>query len=532
MQESFLDLDEKNSEIPHRVLAIKHRPLNFNEIIGQEAIVKTLRNAITTKKTPHALLLHGIRGTGKTTLARIIARSLNCLEREGANPCGICSNCISGLESRHPDILEMDAASHTGVNDIRDLIENIKYKPVSSPYKVYIIDEVHMLSNSAFNALLKTLEEPPLHVKFIFATTEVQKIPVTVLSRCQRFDLKRLTHQELKEHYNNLLIKESIEIEEAALSLIVNVAQGSVRDGLSILEQAISISSGSSMIKESVVRDMLGLVNIDNIIDIFRQIIAGDIRKVLKITSDLYKDGADASMIIEELLRLAHNASMFKALGNLDNTECLEDEKQFLSSVCKDLSVPFLAHFWQLLLRGYEEIKMSLRQFDALEMVLIRLTYFIISPSPESLLKQLSGESNSNIQTATSGLSAAHDVPINIKNPSDLLKFAYDNSEMTLYHKLKNDIGILEAKLGYIKIAEKNSKGGASTTLWIISKLKELTGCNWTIEGCETSDILTLNQIEQQELSKEKIEIVGNSLVQEILNTFDGLTIGDIKNIN
>ena len=301
----------------YRVLARKYRPTSFNGLIGQEALVRTLTNAIRSGRLAHAWLLTGVRGVGKTTTARIIARALNCIGPDGKGgptpePCGVCPNCIAISEDRHQDVLEMDAASRTGVDDMRELIDGVRYRPVVARYKVYIIDEVHMLSNNAFNALLKTLEEPPEHVKFIFATTESRKIPITVLSRCQRFDLRRVGEDELAAHLSAIARKEQVAIDPAALALIARAADGSVRDSLSILDQAIAhgagqdAAAGSATISESLVRDMLGLADRTRMFDLFEAVMKGNVAQALAVLAEQHGAGADAATVIEDLLDLTH----------------------------------------------------------------------------------------------------------------------------------------------------------------------------------------------------------------------------------
>src|SRR5262245_15869303 len=296
-----------DSATAYRVLARKYRPSTFAELIGQEAMVRTLSNAIATGRIAHAFILTGVRGVGKTTTARILARALNCVGPDGsggstAEPCGRCAQCFAIAEDRHVDVMEMDAASRTGVDDIRDLTEGVRYRPVSGRYKVYIIDEVHMLSKNAFNALLKTLEEPPPDVKFVFATTEIQKVPVTVLSRCQRFSLRRVPIDQLVAHYQGVARQEGVEIAPGALGLIARAADGSVRDGLSILDQAIALANGP--IAEDAVRDMLGVADRNLIFDLFETVLKGDAAGALDQMAALYQGGADPLSVIQDLLDL------------------------------------------------------------------------------------------------------------------------------------------------------------------------------------------------------------------------------------
>src|SRR5262249_32541514 len=294
---------------PYRVLARKYRPQTFAELIGQEAMVRTLANAIASGRGAHAFILPGVRGVGKTTTARIIAGALNCIGADGASgptvsPCGNCDHCRAIAEDRHVDVIEMDAASRTGVDDIRELTEGMRYRPVSARFKVYIIDEVHMLSKNAFNALLKTLEEPPPDVKFVFATTEIQKVPVTVLSRCQRFSLRRVPIDQLVGHYQSVTTAEGVEIAPDALGLIARAADGSVRDGLSILDQAIALAAGP--VTENAVRDMLGIADRNLVFDLFETVLKGDAAGALDQMEALYQGGADPLTVVQDLLELSH----------------------------------------------------------------------------------------------------------------------------------------------------------------------------------------------------------------------------------
>src|SRR3984957_13983364 len=309
-------LPEPVHATPYRVLARKYRPTTFDDLIGQEAMVRTLRNAFAVGRVAHAFMLTGVRGVGKTTTARIIARALNCVGPDGTGgptmqPCGVCDACRSIAEDRHPDVIEMDAASRTGVDDIRELIESVRYRPVSARYKIYIIDEVHMLSKAAFNALLKTLEEPPPDIKFVFATTEINKVPVTVLSRCQRYTLPRIPELLLAEYYGTLAVREQVDVEPAALALIARAADGSVRDGLSILDQAIALGFGQ-VITEAAVRDMLGVADRGLTFDLFESLMGGDAPGALTRLEALYNGGTDPAMVVQDLLEITHFLTRLK----------------------------------------------------------------------------------------------------------------------------------------------------------------------------------------------------------------------------
>ena len=376
----------------YRVLARKYRPSDFDSLIGQEAMVRTLSNAIDSGRLAHAFVLTGVRGVGKTTTARIIAKALNCTVHDGPSihPCGACDNCKAIAESRHVDVLEMDAASRTGVDDIREIIESVRYAPVSARYKIYIIDEVHMLSKNAFNALLKTLEEPPEHVKFIFATTEIRKLPVTVLSRCQRFDLKRVEADVLIAHLAKLIDQEGCKAEDGALKLIARAAEGSVRDSLSLLDQAIAHGAGE--VTEAQVRDMLGLADRALVLDLFEQLMKGDVATSLATLRKQYDSGADPSVVLNDLLEVTHWLTRLKVTPETGtDTLVSEAERKQGGEMASKLGMPHLTRAWQMLLKGLGEVKTAPSPIAAAEMVLIRLCYAANLPSPADLVKQVQG---------------------------------------------------------------------------------------------------------------------------------------------
>ncbi len=380
----------------YRVLARKYRPTTLSGLIGQDFLVRTLTSAFESDRLAHAFILTGVRGVGKTTTARIVARALNCIGPDGSGvpttePCGLCSHCISIAEDRHIDILEMDAASRTGVDDIRELIDGVRYRPTSARYKVYIIDEVHMLSKNAFNALLKTLEEPPDHVKFIFATTEIRKVPITVLSRCQRFDLNRVETKELSKHYNRIILKENATISDVALHLISRASDGSVRDGLSLVDQAISQADGE--ITATQVREMLGLADRSKTFELLKSVLSGAIADALGHFDRQYQDGADPVALFEDLLEITHFLTRIKILPTAtDVLDIPEIERTEGKAMASNLSMASLARTWQILLKGLGEVRMAPSQKQAAEMVLVRLAYTANMPTPEEAINKLSKE--------------------------------------------------------------------------------------------------------------------------------------------
>ncbi|TAN72478.1 MAG: DNA polymerase III subunit gamma/tau, partial [Magnetospirillum sp.] len=372
-------MSDSPAPAPYRVLARKYRPTDFAGLIGQEALVRTLSNAIQSGRLAHAFVLTGVRGVGKTTTARIIARALNCVGVDGKggatiDPCGVCEHCRAIAEDRHVDVLEMDAASRTGVDGIRELIESVRYRPTSARFKIYIVDEVHMLSTAAFNALLKTLEEPPEHVKFVFATTEIRKIPVTVLSRCQRFDLRRVEMDVLARHFAAIAGKENAEIEPAALKLIARAADGSVRDGLSLLDQAIS--HGAGLVSEAQVRDMLGLADRARVFDLLDAVMKGDVAGALDQIADQYAAGADPAVVLQDMLELVHWLTRLKVTPDAaDAVTVSETERVRGRQMSEGLALAALTRAWQMLLKGLAETRSAPNPLQAAEMAVVRLAY-------------------------------------------------------------------------------------------------------------------------------------------------------------
>lgn len=380
----------------YRVLARKYRPQTFADLIGQEVLVRTLTNAFASGRIAHAFILTGIRGIGKTTTARIIARGLNCIGPDGqgeatTTPCGVCPNCIAIAEDRHVDVIEMDAASNTGVDNMRDLIDSVQYAPTSARYKVYIIDEVHMLSKSAFNAILKTLEEPPPHVKFIFATTEIRKIPVTIISRCQRFDLKRIEMDELAQHLVNVAGKESIALPPECATLIAAAAEGSVRDSLSLLDQAIAMhtdSDGNVAIATDSVRDMLGLADKTQSFALLKLLFTGKTDEALAAAQKLHHQGADPSMLLSDLLDITHYLTRITVAPALAaNLNFSPAEQGLAKEMAAELSVPALTRAWSILTKGADEMRHAAQASATLEMILVRLGYAAALPTPAELVR-------------------------------------------------------------------------------------------------------------------------------------------------
>ncbi|TNE68495.1 MAG: DNA polymerase III subunit gamma/tau [Rhodobacteraceae bacterium] len=377
----------------YKVLARKYRPETFADLIGQDAMVRTLKNAFAADRIAQAFIMTGIRGTGKTSTARIIAKGMNCIGADGmggptTEPCGVCEHCVAISEGRHVDVMEMDAASRTGVGDIREIIDSVHYRAASARYKIYIIDEVHMLSTSAFNALLKTLEEPPAHVKFIFATTEIRKVPVTVLSRCQRFDLRRIEPEVMMNHLAGIAEKEGSEVAQDALALITRAAEGSVRDALSLLDQAISHGAGETTVDQ--VRAMLGLADRGRVLDLFDMIMMGDAAAALGELGGQYADGADPLAVLRDLAEITHWVSVIKITpAAAEDPTIGPDERARGLAMAEKLPMRVLSRMWQMLLKAIEEVSAAPNAMMASEMAIIRLTHVADLPMPEDLVRKL-----------------------------------------------------------------------------------------------------------------------------------------------
>src|SRR6478736_5835679 len=395
---------------PYRVLARKYRPQTFSELIGQDARVRTRANAITRDRLAHAFLMTGVRGVGKTSTARLIAKALNCIGPDGQGgptiqPCGVCEPCVAIAEGRHIDVIEMDAASHTGVDDVREIIEAVRYAAVSARYKIYIIDEVHMLSRNAFNALLKTLEEPPAHVKFLFATTEVDKLPVTVLSRCQRFDLRRIPKELLEKQFAGICAAEGVEAEPEALAIIASAAEGSSRDGLSILDQAIAHADldaggpGETRVTAERVRDMLGLADKAALRRLFSALLEGDPPAMLAEVERHYSLGVEPLALIRSLMELTHRIAVTQ-IGGVGADAPTQEERQAIEDWAARLSPGQVHRLWQLLLKGHEEVRAAPDPLVAAQMALLRVLHASDLPDPGKLVQQLE-------QLAANGVAAA-----------------------------------------------------------------------------------------------------------------------------
>jgi DNA polymerase-3 subunit gamma/tau len=558
--------DAPKPAAPYVVLARKYRPATFADLIGQDAMVTTLRNAFATDRIAQGYMLTGVRGVGKTTTARILSRALN-YEREGVDKATFDMpefgrHCAEIMEGRHPDVLEMDAASNTGVDNIREIIESARYKPLVARYKVYLIDEVHMLSKGAFNALLKTLEEPPAHVKFIFATTEVRKVPLTVLSRCQRFDLRRVEVPVLVEHFKKIVGNEGGEAEDEALALIARAAEGSVRDGLSLLDQALAMGSGEVGLVR--VRDMLGLADRGRIFDLLEQLMSGSIAEALSALAGLHRDGAEPAQVLADLAEAVHITTRAKTLGAAAAGEGLSgEERRRAASLAERLSVAILARAWQMLLKGLEEIAEAPNQAAAAEMVLIRIAYTADLPAPADVINALGGgaqraalrpppaaraearpavgtpvdalddtgdddESTLEDDVDAPGAVAAAAWPI-VRTFADVIALARERREAKLKVHLEEHVSLVRFDpAGSIEL---HLLAGAPKELAneLREKLNAWTGKRWMVALSKTPGEPPAGQVERDRKAAEARDIAGHPAVAAVLQQFPDARISDVR---
>ena len=506
----------------YRVLAHKYRPQTLSQVVGQESLVKTLSEGIAKGHVPNAFLLHGIRGVGKTTTARILAKALNCTGVDGqggmtTEPCGKCDSCIAIQEDRHMDVVEMDAASRTSVDDIREVIEASKYKAVDARYRIYIIDEVHMLSKSAFNALLKTLEEPPKHVKFIFATTEIRKIPDTVLSRCMRFDLNRMTPESLLKLFRDVLQKENISIEDDALAMVVRAADGSARDGLSLLDQAIALSPDS--ITTATVQTMLGLVDRGQIFSMLTTLLKGEVEETLTTMRSIYAAGGDAVQIMDSMLDALYWVVCMKSAPSLANDPTWpEKDREQAKALADQIVMPKLMQAWQALLKGYQEVGMAPHPYQAAEMSIVRIAYMSELPSLETMIKSPPA-SMTLAATTTSDMAGAKQYTF-----PELAKLVEDAKEMNLYYSMCHDIHFVKMEAGCLHL-RLNESANQKLLLELGKTLTKLTGRPWQVLQSQEPGDATLAE-QKAEAAKVELEKIKNqSPVKELTEYFPGTDV-------
>jgi len=544
---------------PYRVLARKYRPTDFTGLIGQESLVRTLTNAFATGRIAHAFMLTGVRGVGKTTTARIIARALNCIGPDGKrteptiHPCGVCEPCTSIAESRNVDVLEMDAASNNGIEEVRQIIDAVRYAPVSCRFKVYILDEVHMLSKPAFNAILKTLEEPPPHVKFIFATTEIRKVPVTVLSRCQRFDLRRIESAELAAYLATLAKKEKVKIEEGALALIARAAEGSARDALSLLDQAIANGAlEGGAITAEMVRAMLGLADRGRVLDLFEKLMGGALPAALEDLKSLYDAGADPLAVAQDLLETTHFLTRIKvapaAQGFFDGGSA---EAKRAADIAAKLSVPTLTRAWQMLLKALLEVRDATRPVSALEMALIRVSYAADLPPTDRLVRDLleggapaprgaaPTPSGGAARAPTSQMSGASGAAMRAPQPvpdgapvlrglEDLAALALANNAPILRVQIENNIHLVRLEPGLLEFRP-NAAAPRTLAGDLQQKLNVWTGMRWSVSIAREGGAPTLAEQRKAAKAARMESVMQAPMVRAVLDRFPGAEITAVR---
>ncbi len=541
-----------NENVEYKVLARKYRPQKFADLIGQETLVQILTNAINNNRIANAYLLTGVRGVGKTTTARLIAMSLNCAIRKKntCEPCGNCDFCKSIRSDHNLDVIEMDAASKTGVDDIREIIDNVKYKPVNSEFKIFIIDEVHMLSKSAFNALLKTLEEPPKHVKFIFATTEVKKIPVTILSRCQRFDLKRVDSKNLTMHLKNISELENVKIDDDAIALLVRAGDGSVRDSISLLDQAIS--NNTTYVNANTIGNMLGLADRGKIYELLEHITEGQASEALIIFRDLYNSGADILMIFKDLLNSIHTITQIKISPDIKNDISIPELERIKGNdFANKLSMNSLSIMWQILFKGFQELQNGFNLYQHGEMIIIRLIFYNNNLNPEELnkknpqneinqtkletkdtkLKKKINITNDNNEAIPIILNESSNNPlVHIANFRQFVDFFYKNREALLHTQLYNNVKLISFKEGEV-IINTSSIRDPHFNRNVAKLISKWTGRIWQIHSSDSNVGASLSEEDVINQQNEIKIMKNNPEIKKILEVLPGLSIHSITDI-
>ncbi|MCP1973728.1 DNA polymerase III subunit gamma/tau [Bradyrhizobium elkanii] len=575
--QSGLDLGgASDAAKPYRVLARKYRPSSFEDLIGQEAMVRTVSNAFETGRIPQAWILTGVRGVGKTTTARILARALNYAKPDGSvqgptiHMPDLGIHCQAIMESRHMDVLEMDAASHTGVDDVRQINDSVRYAPASARYKVYIIDEVHMLSTAAFNAFLKTLEEPPEHAKFVFATTEIRKVPITVLSRCQRFDLRRVEADVLMKHLGNIAAKEGVEVEPEALGIIARAAEGSVRDSLSLFDQAIAHAAGN--VKADAVRQMLGLADRTRVIDLFEQLARGDLAGAFAEFRAQYDVGADPVVVLSDLAEFVNFVTRVKVVpGTADNVAFGETERVRAREFAAKLSMRVLSRMWQMLLKGIAEVQTATRPAAAAEMVLVRIAYVADLPTPDEAIRMIeqngggaapaasgSAASQPSRGAPSSAMPAMSSPPVRapqaapradfaarpqmaapaadaapalrISSFPQLIALAGEKRDIMMKSALEADVRLVRIEDGQLEIAlEPKAQRALVTDL--SRKLELWTGRRWTVIISNEAGQPTVRSQNELARSEHQRTAEADPRVQEVLARFPGTKVVEVRRL-
>ncbi len=514
---------------PYRVLARKYRPQTFAELIGQDAMVQTLGNAIKRNRVAHAFLLTGVRGVGKTSTARLIAKALNCIGVDGQGgptiePCGTCEPCIAIAEGRFIDVIEIDAASNNGIESVREMTDAVRYAAVSGRYKIYIIDEVHMLSKPAFNALLKTLEEPPAHVKFLLATTEIDKVPVTVLSRCQRFDLRRIPVEKLAAHFAMVSEAESIAADPEALALIARAAEGSVRDGLSILDQAIAHADleGAGTVSALQVRQMLGLSDRSSVRQLFGMILAGESARALTKLAQQRDLGVDPKVVLRGLLEIVHSTSRTK-VGAPEDAAQSEEEKAAIGEWASKMSFATLHRLWQLLLKGHDEVVQAVDPNEAADMSILRVIYAISMPDPSDIARMIQGGALSGSPAVAPSTPPAPNFPATF---ADMISLVEKNGKHLLAQQLRDDVG--EIRYAPPELAIRPAR--PFDTRELVQVLKAATGVAWTVA---TEDALAKPSLRDQDIAIEaaaRDAILAEPIIRAAIEYFPGAKLAGWTN--
>ncbi|MBC9245677.1 DNA polymerase III subunit gamma/tau [Paracoccus sp. 11-3] len=555
--------DDARTAPTYQVLARKYRPETFADLVGQDAMVRTLKNAFAADRIAQAFIMTGIRGTGKTTTARIIAKGMNCVGPDGnggptTEPCGLCEHCVAISEGRHVDVLEMDAASRTGVGDIREIIESVHYRAASARYKIYIIDEVHMLSTSAFNALLKTLEEPPPHVKFIFATTEIRKVPVTVLSRCQRFDLRRIEPEVMIALLRKIAAAETAQITDDALALITRAAEGSARDATSLLDQAISHGAGETSADQ--VRAMLGLADRGRVIDLFQMILRGDAATALTELQGQYADGADPIAVLRDLSEITHWISVVKITpAAIEDPTISPDERTRGQELATKLPMRVLTRMWQMLLKALEEVSAAPNAMMAAEMAIIRLTHVADLPDPEALIRKVQqaqaagdfGRQGAAVGTtpsqapraarpaptvavqrngaAAAAVAVAPDAFATYPDFASVLELIRRMGDMLLLVQVENHVALIRYSPGRIEF---EPRGNAPVDLAqrLSERLRGWTGGNrWAVSVANSGGQPTISETRAAEEQATRARVLELPIVQQVLTAFPGASLKKVS---
>ena len=554
LSQPLIDQDSSMKKNAYQVLARKYRPQTFDDLMGQEIMVQTLKNAFKTNRIAHAYMLTGVRGVGKTTTARLLARSLNyetdIINEPNIDMLELGKHCLEIMESRHIDVIEMDAASRTGIADIREIIDSVNYSPASARYKIYIIDEVHMLSKAAFNGLLKTLEEPPAHVKFIFATTEVQKIPLTILSRCQRFDLKRFDNDMIKLLIDKVCEEEKVIIEDSIISLIARVSGGSARDSLSLLDQAIALADDGN-ISEEKIRQMLGLSDQARIIDLYEYIINAEIEKALEEVREQVSIGVDPTNLIESLGDLIHELTNLRVTENNDDNLSLGPEGfQRVKKLTEKTSVRNLSRYWQMIIKASAEIKNFSKPLAALEMAIIRMSYISKLPTPDEIIKKIEEGSSFSSEKKTSNFENDNSLKIdtdasfkkpqeekiieeisnnNPKNFEEIIELVRLKKNISLQYDLENNVSLVSFEEGKIELNILNDD--ENILLKLSKNLLEWTNKKWIILNSSLKGQKTIKEIKNHNALEVRAKIKEHPIYKKASAEFNDISITSIEEV-